>query len=150
MKNKLFKVKECYLPQTLTLFSFHTSLNKKKRWMWHLHFKVVFILYSREREKELAWKVNRHIFVSDVGERACVHLYVWKKRTEMSRFFRDSKWKACQIFLLTQTLISLFSPSLSLLQCASICVLAEQHLWQQNSTNLRFITMPSPSLTHLS
>lgn len=141
MKNKLFKVEECYLPQTLTLSSFHTSLNKKKSWMWHLHFKVISL--QQRKKKNLHKRSIGTSLSPDVGEWA--YVYVCEKENWNELIYRDSKWKACQIFLNSQTLLTFFL-SLSLLQCASICV----HLWQQNSTNLRFITMLSPSLTHLS
>lgn len=51
MKNKLFKVKECYLPQTLTLFSFHTSLNKKSA-ECDIYISKWFSFFTAEKEKK--------------------------------------------------------------------------------------------------
>lgn len=93
--------------------------------MWHLHFKVIFILYSRERKK-LAEKVNRHIFEPRRGRaslRSCVFVCACvRKRTEMSWFIETVNEKLVK-FSSTHKLSSHFFPLfLSLLQCASICV----------------------------
>ncbi len=91
----------------LWLFPLSTLHYIKKSWMWHLHFKVIFILYSRERKNWHKRSISTSL-IPDVGERACVHVCVCVCVRKNWNEFTETKWKACQIFLHLQTLFSLF------------------------------------------
>lgn len=82
--------------------------------MWHLHFKVIFILYSRERKKNLQ-KRSIGTSLSQTWESEPVFMCVFVcvcKRTEMSWFIETVNEKLVK-FSSTQKLSSHFFPSLS-------------------------------------
>lgn len=76
MKNKLFKVEGRYLPQTLTLSSFHTSLNTKKALNVTFTFQSDFHSLQQRKKKNLQKRSIGTSLSPDVGERACVHVCV--------------------------------------------------------------------------
>lgn len=121
MKKKLFKVEECYLPQTMTISSFHTSLNKKKA-ECDIYISKWFSFFTAAKEKKNLHKRSIGTSLSpDMRERACVH--VCEKENWNELIYRDSKWKACQIFLNSQTLFFPFSFSTAMRQYMT----TEQH-----------------------
>lgn len=84
--------------------------------MWHLHFKVIFILYSREKKNWHKRSISTSL-IPDVGERACLHVCEKENWNEFTETVNEKLVKFSSIYKCS----SHFFP-LSLLQCTSVCV----------------------------